>query len=173
MVLFVIFFDASPTLTILCFVPDQTMGDHGKHAENSRNDSEKLSLHLNLLREEYVKLQNKYTEIEKKYNVLVASSGDQQTQDTFVSRLLKTVANLFEQELYSDLTINMRQTSIKAHKFILSSRSDEWGVLNLNDVSELDWHNIREEIGYALLKWVYTDNIQLSGKKDDFVLGNF
>jgi methenyltetrahydromethanopterin cyclohydrolase len=149
------------------------MGDPKMMSKTSRDDSEKLSRHLTLLREEYVKLQSRYTEIEKKYNVLVASRGDQPEQDTFVSRLLKTVANLFEQELYSDLTIALRQSTIKAHKFILSSRSDEWGVMNLNDVGELDWRDIKEEIGYALLKWVYTDNIQVTGKDDDFVLGNY
>lgn len=139
----------------------------------SQSESEKLQRHLTLLREEYVKLQQKYGEIDRRYNVLAANRGDQTNSETFVVKLLRTVASLFEQELYSDLTILLQGSSVKAHKFILSCRSDEWGVLNLNEVTELDWSDIPQDIGYSLLKWVYTDNIQLYGKGDDFVLSKF
>lgn len=134
------------------------------------NEKDKLSQHLNLLREEYVKLQSKHQEITKKYNLLLANLGDKQ-EDTFVVKLLRTIANLFEQELYSDLNIRLRNGTIKAHKFILSSRSDDWGVLNLNEIYELDWQDIEHDVGYALLKWVYTDQVNLQNKSDQFVLG--
>lgn len=59
----------------------------------------KLQNHLRLLREEYVKLQNKYADLERKYQVAVAGSGGG-AQDTFVSRLLKLVADLFDKDQY-------------------------------------------------------------------------
>lgn len=59
----------------------------------------KLQNHLSLLREEYVKLQNRLAEVEKKYQIAVAASG-QGGDDNFVSRLLKTVSDLFDKELY-------------------------------------------------------------------------
>lgn len=136
------------------------------------NEKDKLSNHLNLLREEYVKLQTKHQEIQKKYNLLLANLGDKQQEDTFVVKLLRTIANLFEQELYSDLNIRLQNGTIKSHKFILSSRSDDWGVLNLNEIHELDWKDIDHDVGYALLKWVYTDHINLQNRNDSFILGN-
>lgn len=66
----------------------------------------KLQKHLALLREEYVKLQNKYTEIERKYNVIssIASHNNknshQDPSDNYISRLLKTISELFDKNLY-------------------------------------------------------------------------
>ena len=131
----------------------------------------KVTQHLNLLREEYVKLQTKHQNLQKKYNLLLANQGDKK-EDTFVVKLLRTIANLFEQELYSDLNIKLQNGIIKSHKFILSSRSSDWGVLNLNEIFELDWQDIDHEVGYVLLKWVYTDHINLQNKNDTFLLGN-
>lgn len=59
----------------------------------------KLQNHLSLLREEYVKLQNRLSEVEKKYQIAVAASG-QGGDDNFVARLLRTVSDLFDKELY-------------------------------------------------------------------------
>ena len=66
----------------------------------------KLQKHLALLREEYVKLQNKYTELERKYNVVssIANSNNQNPHldpsDNYISRLLKTISELFDKDLY-------------------------------------------------------------------------
>lgn len=58
----------------------------------------KLQQHLVLLREEYVKLQQRYKTLERNYNILnVTTKLD---QDSFVCRLLKTIADLFNRELY-------------------------------------------------------------------------
>lgn len=59
----------------------------------------KLERHLSLLKEEYVKLQNKMVNLEQKYSVAIASLG-QVDDNAFVSRLLKTVADLFDKDLY-------------------------------------------------------------------------
>ena len=59
----------------------------------------KLQAHLGLLREEYVKLQQRLADFESKYQVALAASG--QTKDnSFVSKLLQTVADLFEKDRY-------------------------------------------------------------------------
>ena len=59
----------------------------------------KLQQHLDLLRGQYVKLQEKHAELEQRYTQDVAISGKAKT-DHFVSRLLKTVADLFDKPLY-------------------------------------------------------------------------
>ncbi|KAM7311320.1 rabankyrin-5 [Ixodes scapularis] len=128
----------------------------------------KLQRHLSLLREEYVKLQARHAEVERKYNVAVAASGNADA-DSFVSRLLKTVANLFDQELYSDLTVQLDGRTVRAHRFVLSCRSQTWGVGNLADVDTLDFTDIRPDVGLVLLRWVYTDQMEL-GLEDTFLL---
>ena len=61
----------------------------------------RLQNHLSLLREEYVKLQNRLADVERKYQVaLAASGGSGASQDGFVSRLLKFIADLFDKEQY-------------------------------------------------------------------------
>ena len=60
----------------------------------------KLQNHLSLLREEYVKLQTRLAEVERKYQIATAGAGTQGGDDNFVGRLLKTVADLFDKELY-------------------------------------------------------------------------
>lgn len=62
----------------------------------------KLQNHLGLLREEYVKLQERLAEVEKKYQVALASLGQSADSDdnNFVPRLLRKVADLFNKEIY-------------------------------------------------------------------------
>jgi hypothetical protein len=62
------------------------------------------------LREEYVKLQNKHTELERKYNLLSSIAGNQRFEnnsDSFICRILKTISDLFDKDLYSDLIIKL------------------------------------------------------------------
>ena len=62
---------------------------------------QKAQNHLSLLRQEYVKLQNKYVELEQKYNLLVVQSGGGEFEKgSFVARLLNSVAELYDKELY-------------------------------------------------------------------------
>ena len=100
----------------------------------------KLQNHLSLLREEYVKLQNRLADTERRYQVAIATSGGgSNAQDGFVSRLLKFIADLFDKDQYSDLLIQLEGGhDVKAHKFILSARSHYWGVEDLTAVDHLD-----------------------------------
>ncbi|GFY63345.1 rabankyrin-5 [Trichonephila inaurata madagascariensis] len=132
------------------------------------DEKSKLERHLTLLREEYVKLQARLAESEKKYSIAAAQAGNV-SGDSFIVRLLKTVADLFDKELYSDLTVELDGRTIRAHKFVLSARSNNWGVPDLACVDHLDLTDIPQSIGLTLLKWVYTDELELN-KPDNFFL---
>ena len=119
----------------------------------------KLQKHLALLREEYVKLQNKHTELERKYNLLNSIAGTNKidvNSDSYITRLLRTIADLFDKDLYSDLcqcflfniyvivkyfynlAVKLDGRTLKAHRFVLDARSKNWASFDLSQISELD-----------------------------------
>lgn len=65
---------------------------------------QKLQKHLALLRQEYVKMQQKLVETDRRCSVLAAQASlpgsVSQASDSFISRLLAIVADLFQQEQY-------------------------------------------------------------------------
>ncbi|XP_033101064.1 rabankyrin-5-like isoform X2 [Anneissia japonica] len=131
-------------------------------------EADKLKKHLDLLRQEYVKLQQRLAEVEKKYNIVTAGAAGPD-DDNFISRLLRTVADLFDKDLYSDLTIAVDGKEVKAHRFVLGARSNNWGVADLADVQSLDFTGIPYDVAMTLLKWVYTDQVELQSD-DSFIL---
>jgi len=131
------------------------------------SDAEKLASHLALLRAEYVKLQQKCTKLERDLAVVSAQAGNKE-DDSFVCRLLSTVASLHNQPLYSDLTILTPSSQLSAHKFVLDTRSNSWGVTSLAEVQTLDWSHLEDDVSNSLLGWVYTDTVSLvSGDQGD------
>lgn len=65
----------------------------------------KLQKHLALLRQEYVKMQQKLADTERRCAMLAAQSSSQGSStpaaaETFISRLLDIVADLYRQEQY-------------------------------------------------------------------------
>ncbi len=66
-----------------------------------------------------MKLQQKCNSLERENALLAAQAGGLRTQDSFVGRLVATVAALYNRPLYSDLTIRTPASSIYAHKFVL------------------------------------------------------
>ncbi|UJR21238.1 hypothetical protein I4U23_024333 [Adineta vaga] len=134
---------------------------------DAQGEINKLQQHLVLLREEYVKLQQRYKTLEKNYNILnVTTKLD---QDSFICRLLKTVAELFNRELYSDISIKLDGETLYGHRFILAARSRKWDSQQLDDAAELDLSDIPYDVGFQLIKWVYTDEI-VEKQNDDFLL---
>ncbi|XP_041972423.1 rabankyrin-5 [Aricia agestis] len=121
----------------------------------------KLQQHLALLKEEYSKLQSHCAEVERKYTLAAASAGDL-SETSFVARLLMTVSTLYGRETYSDIVIKLQNKSVPGHKFVLNARSDEWNEDALKHLNELDWSDLSDEVGSALLKWLYTDVVDLS-----------
>ncbi|XP_017684326.1 PREDICTED: rabankyrin-5 [Lepidothrix coronata] len=98
----------------------------------------KLEKHLMLLRQEYVKLQKKLVDTERRCSLLAVEANQDNASDTFISRLLTIVAELYQQEQYSDLKIKVGDKHIRAHKFVLAARSDTWSLANLASTEELD-----------------------------------
>lgn len=129
----------------------------------------KLQQHLSLLREQYVRLQERYTALEQQHAIATAGCQSPEGEDSFVTRLLRFVANLYDKEKYSDMIVRLSSRDIRAHRFVLAARSDSWGVSTLAEVDNLDWTGLDEEVGEALLRWVYTDQVTLP-KDHTFIL---
>ncbi|KAK7469532.1 hypothetical protein BaRGS_00036438, partial [Batillaria attramentaria] len=130
----------------------------------------KLQSHLSLLREEYVKLQNRLADVERRYQVAAASSPDGESDGSFVTRLLRIIADLYDKEQYSDLRVLLEGSHhVHAHKFVLLARSEDWASGDLTHISELDMSDIQLEVARALLRWVYTDEINIKAE-DTFLL---
>ncbi|XP_018794281.1 PREDICTED: rabankyrin-5 [Bactrocera latifrons] len=129
----------------------------------------KLEKNISLLKEEYTKLQQEYAQLERKYNEVALKLEDDTIISGFVSRLVMTVASLYKKNVYSDICIRIGDVDIPAHKFVLQSRSDEWSQEFLNTKNELVWSNFEEDIGIALLRWIYTDIADL--ENDRIALG--
>ncbi|XP_056639998.1 rabankyrin-5 [Diorhabda sublineata] len=121
----------------------------------------KLQQHLSLLKQEYSKLLTKYRDIEFKYNNLVASDI-KNTEDTFASRLLKMINNLYDSETYSDIKIKLKDREINGHKLVLTARSSMWNENVLMNKKELDWTEIDPEVANSIVLWLYTNNLNLS-----------
>ncbi|KAJ1524187.1 hypothetical protein ONE63_010710 [Megalurothrips usitatus] len=134
-------------------------------ARAGSGEAAKLQQHLTLLKEEYVKLQRRYQELEQKYAVAAATAGDVD-QNSFVARLLLTVAGLFDQTLYSDMKVKLKTREIPAHSFVLVARRQEWGSQSLPETKTLDWTDLESNVAESLLRWVYTDQVDLSGGDD-------
>ncbi|XP_030392208.1 rabankyrin-5 isoform X3 [Gopherus evgoodei] len=128
----------------------------------------KLEKHLMLLRQEYVKLQKKLADTERRCTLLAAQSNKENASDSFISRLLTIVAELYQQEQYSDLKIKVGDKHIRAHKFVLAARSETWSLANLVSTEELDLSDAEPEVTMAMLRWIYTDELEL--REDDVFL---
>ncbi|XP_052739096.1 rabankyrin-5 isoform X3 [Bicyclus anynana] len=128
----------------------------------------KLQQHLTLLKEEYSKLQSHCAEVERKYMLAAASAGDL-SETSFVARLLMTVSTLYGRDTYSDIVVKLQNKSVPGHKFVLNARSDDWNEEALKNLTELDWSTLPDDVGAALLKWLYTDVVDLS-RGDSFAL---
>ncbi len=79
--------------------------------------------------------------MERKYNLLSSLAGNQRFEnnsDSFICRILKTISDLFDKDLYSDLKIKLDGHELKAHKFVLDARSKNWGISSLAQINELD-----------------------------------
>ncbi|XP_039298509.1 rabankyrin-5 [Nilaparvata lugens] len=133
------------------------------------NEINKREQHLSLLKEEYVKLQSYCSDLERKYALASASIGDL-NENSFVSSLLKTVTSLHKNTLFSDMKVKLEDHVVPAHKIVFASRNSTWGISkSIEQIDILDWSHLGKDVGSAVLKWVYTDQIDFS-KGDDFTL---
>uniref|UniRef100_A0A5S6QC69 BTB domain-containing protein n=1 Tax=Trichuris muris TaxID=70415 RepID=A0A5S6QC69_TRIMR len=91
---------------------------------------------------------------------VVASAGEP-TETAFARRLLSTARELFESEKLSDMTVILDGRKIPCHRFVFVARSDYWSVNNLAKVSTLEFEGLPYDTGHTLLKWVYTDEVDV------------
>ncbi|KAL1453780.1 hypothetical protein WDU94_010093 [Cyamophila willieti] len=112
------------------------------------SEIKKLQRHLDLLREEYTKLQNKESDHKD-----VSDHGWGQC-------LCKTVSNMYANNQFSDMMIQLKDEKIPGHQLVFAARNiqAENGVL--------DWENIAQDIGHAIVKYIYTDQIDLSSPEE-------
>lgn len=122
-----------------------------------------MEKNLELLKVDFTKLQRSYSELERKYNEIVATSNEDRLGEpySFVSRLSLTVSSLFGHNTYSDIKIRTQSKVFPAHKIVLHARSEKWRADALDKVQELDWRDLKEDVVLALLRWTYTDLIDL------------
>ncbi|XP_060532687.1 rabankyrin-5 isoform X2 [Cylas formicarius] len=124
----------------------------------------KLQQHLALLKQEYSKLQNKYRDLESRYTYIAATNGDSVDSDisnSFASRLVNTISQLYNSELYSDIKIKALDRVVPCHKIVLASRSKLWNEDVLKDRSELDWSDIDPNVANAIILWLYKSEVHL------------
>ncbi|KAH8350167.1 hypothetical protein KR067_004117, partial [Drosophila pandora] len=133
--------------------------------KGENNISSEIKLENNFtLKEEYTKLQQDYAKLEQKYNDIVAtqSCGDYTGELTsFSTRLSLTAASLYGRNTYSDINIRTISKIFPAHRFVLHARSEKWQDDALCSIHELDWSDIEEDIVLVLLRWIYTDLVDL------------
>jgi len=112
--------------------------------------------------DEYTKLQRCYVELQRKYNENIASSENEESGlSSFLSRLSLTVASLFDKNTYADIYIRSQTRVFPAHKIVLHARSEKWGNDLLSNIQQLDWSDLNEDVVLSLLRWIYTDLIDL------------
>ncbi|KAK6183665.1 hypothetical protein SNE40_011098 [Patella caerulea] len=108
------------------------------------------------LQTEYKKLQEYVTDLESKYSTDVVAK--QQEDDNFNNQLYQVVVDLFGKQQYSDITILLEDGQrFYGHKLVLSTRSDVWNDRNLETEDQIDLSDVKYEVVYYMLKWVYTD----------------
>uniref|UniRef100_A0A158R5E8 ANK_REP_REGION domain-containing protein n=1 Tax=Syphacia muris TaxID=451379 RepID=A0A158R5E8_9BILA len=121
-----------------------------------------MNEHLQLLRTEYLRLQKEHAELKKEYDVLLASQTKNPKLSgsslTFVQKLMALVSQLFDKDLYSDLTICCDGQQMRAHKFVIAARTTYWN--DLSEISRIELDDIPYNVGYIIIKWMYTDLLE-------------
>ncbi|MGH0191534.1 UNVERIFIED_CONTAM: hypothetical protein FKN15_065478 [Acipenser sinensis] len=113
-------------------------------------------------------MQQKLVETERKCAMLAVQAKQESASESFISRLLAIVADLYQQDQYSDLKVKVGDEQLSAHKFVLAAHTESWSLANLAATTELDLSDAKPEVAMAMLRWVYTDDLEL--KEDDVFL---
>ena len=136
-----------------------------------------------------MRLQARYNELEQKHNKLLASSGGEGgSVDGYVSRLIAMSNNLYDKPLYrfvcdvcvracmrvcvlftshvtthSDVIIKLADRQMPGHRLILATRSSGWDNQDdrMSHTKELDLSHLSPNVAVTIIKWAYTDQVQL------------
>ena len=90
-------------------------------------------------------------------------------KEELLNELLQVLSRCYGSDKFSDLTIKLKNGVFNAHRLILYARGDNWSTTPLSQISTLNWEHIDAEISIAILKWVYTFEIDLPSN-EEFVL---
>ena len=76
---------------------------------------------------------------------------------SYQNLLVVRAVSLFDNPIFSDITIITKNSTFNGHKFLLSIRSCDWGTGggNLVNKNVIDLRHIDESLSQALLSWVY------------------
>ncbi|KAK6183667.1 hypothetical protein SNE40_011100 [Patella caerulea] len=126
-------------------------------------------MELSKLREEFMALQEHLLAVEMKYQAELQSANEKQ-QNEYLKKLMGIIADLFNTHHYSDIRILMEGDQVfSGHKLVLLSRSDEWGC-DLSSTEELDLSDIKYEVVLTMLKWVYTNDLDINDMGHEFIV---
>lgn len=92
----------------------------------------------------------------------MSAANSKNIEETFASRLLRTINNLYDSETYSDIIIKLSGKEVHAHKLVLNARSEIWNKQLLLNKNELDWTDIDTDVANDIILWIYTNNLNLS-----------
>ncbi|ESP02721.1 hypothetical protein LOTGIDRAFT_171795 [Lottia gigantea] len=103
---------------------------------------------LMAIKEEYMKLQDHLADAELRYHTLLNIKEEENKVNIDYDRNLhKFVSKLFNKSNYSDIVILLEDGHlISAHKVILASRSQDWGVEDFLLTDHIDLSGIISEI---------------------------
>uniref|UniRef100_A0A183BQX3 ANK_REP_REGION domain-containing protein n=1 Tax=Globodera pallida TaxID=36090 RepID=A0A183BQX3_GLOPA len=124
-----------------------------------------ISNHLDLLRKEYVRLQVKHAELQRSYDVLSSINAldcaegiriaQNASTSNFLQRLLHIVTQLYDKDLYSDITIHVDGHQLRGHRIVIAARTDFWG--DLSTIERLELTEIPCSVAKVMMKWIYTN----------------
>uniref|UniRef100_A0A914GXB1 Ankyrin repeat and FYVE domain-containing protein 1 n=1 Tax=Globodera rostochiensis TaxID=31243 RepID=A0A914GXB1_GLORO len=124
-----------------------------------------IAHHLDLLRKEYVRLQVKHAELQRSYDVLSSINAldcaegiriaQNASTSNFLQRLLHIVTQLYDKDLYSDITIHVDGHQLRGHRIVIAARTDFWG--DLSTIERLELTEIPCNVAKVMMKWIYTN----------------
>lgn len=135
------------------------------------------------LREDFIGFDEKFNNlmtldtltIDSDTSNLSAATTAQKSSNTsdYVNRVLDFIANLYDNKQYSDLVIVYAngQQQLAAHKFVLKLRNDNWKAFNIDTIDQIELNDLKPEVVLTLFRWIYTGEIELSDKSDNFIIG--
>ncbi|CDW55850.1 BTB domain containing protein [Trichuris trichiura] len=118
---------------------------------------------FNSLTDEYFNVQSKLFACDHKSAEIAQTTtalSSEPTEATFARRLVSTAKDY--------LTVILDGRKVPCRRFVFVARSDCWNVNNLAKVSTLEFEGLPYDTGHTLLKWVYTDEVDV--KLGDWVI---
>ncbi|KHJ88834.1 BTB/POZ domain protein [Oesophagostomum dentatum] len=140
---------------------------------------------LDLLREEHLKLQAKYEQLQQQYAFLQAKVDPGQCPEagSLAGELFVTMKNLFEHHTFSftllplslaktllyfsDIVIHVDGRDLKCHKFVLMTRSNHWNDLENRESIEIT--DVTLEAFEIVYRWLYTDVLPRSNFSNELL----